>query len=68
MKANLHQVDRIIRIVIGIALILLPLFAVIGWWGYVVGAILLATGLINFAQSTAYLVSIPVNTKDNYAQ
>lgn len=48
MKANLHQVDRIIRIVIGITLILLPLFAVIGWWGYVVGAILLATGLINF--------------------
>ncbi|OAV30241.1 hypothetical protein AO368_0892 [Moraxella catarrhalis] len=48
MKANLHQVDRIIRIVIGIALILLPLFAVIGWWGYVVGTILLATGLINF--------------------
>ena len=30
MKANLHQVDRIIRIVIGIALIVLPLFAVIG--------------------------------------
>lgn len=48
MQANLHQVDRIIRIVIGITLILLPLFAVIGWWGYVVGAILLATGLINF--------------------
>ena len=48
MKANLHQVDRIIRIVIGIALIVLPLFAVIGWWGYVVGAILPATGLINF--------------------
>lgn len=48
MKANLHQVDRIIRIVIGITLIVLPLFAVIGWWGYVVGAILLATGLINF--------------------
>lgn len=48
MKANLHQIDRIIRIVIGITLIVLPLFAVIGWWGYVVGAILLATGLINF--------------------
>lgn len=48
MQANLHQVDRIIRIVIGIALIVLPLFAVIGWWGYAVGAILLATGLINF--------------------
>lgn len=30
MQANLHQVDRIIRIVIGIALIILPLFAVIG--------------------------------------
>ena len=48
MQTNLHQVDRIIRIVIGIALIVLPLFAVIGWWGYVVRAILLATGLINF--------------------
>lgn len=48
MQANLHQIDRIIHIVIGIALIVLPLFAVIGWWGYVVGAILLATGLINF--------------------
>lgn len=45
MKTNVGSLDRILRIVVGAALILLALTGVIGWWGYI-GVVLVATGVI----------------------
>lgn len=47
MKANTNQIDRAVRIVLGIVLIGLAITGVIGWWGYL-GVIALVTGLIKF--------------------
>lgn len=47
MKANLHSIDRTIRIILGIVLIGLAVTGVIGWWGYL-GVIALATGAMKF--------------------
>lgn len=47
MIANIGTVDRIIRIVIGLALIAASLFGVIGLWGWI-GVVPLATGVIRF--------------------
>ena len=47
MKANIGVIDKWLRIVVGVALIALALFGVIGWWGYI-GIIPLATAVINF--------------------
>ncbi|MDO4451142.1 MAG: DUF2892 domain-containing protein [Moraxella sp.] len=47
MKANLHSIDRTIRIILGIVLIGLAITGVIGWWGYL-GVIALATGAMKF--------------------
>lgn len=47
MKANLHNIDRAIRIILGIVLIGLAITGVIGWWGYL-GVIALATGAMKF--------------------
>lgn len=47
MKANLHSIDRTIRIILGIVLIGLAITGVIGWWGYL-GVVALATGAMKF--------------------
>lgn len=47
MKTNVGGIDRILRIVLGAVLILLAVFNVIGWWGWL-GVIPLATGLFRF--------------------
>lgn len=47
MKLNVGGLDRILRIVAGVALIGLTLAGTIGAWGWV-GIVPLATGLIGF--------------------
>jgi len=48
MKANVGGIDRILRIVAGLVLIALAAIGTVGLWGYIVGAIVLATGLFRF--------------------
>jgi Protein of unknown function (DUF2892) len=45
MKANVGSVDRGLRIVAGLALIVLSLMGTIGAWGWI-GVALLATGVV----------------------
>ena len=47
MNANVGGIDRLARIVIGLALIAATLSGLIGWWG-LVGIVPLATGFIRF--------------------
>lgn len=47
MKVNVGGIDRILRIVAGLALIALTLTGVIGAWGWL-GVVPLATGLLRF--------------------
>ena len=47
MTPNVGTIDKWLRIVVGVALIALAIFGVIGWWGYI-GIVPLATGLVNF--------------------
>lgn len=58
MKVNVGGIDRILRIVVGIALIGLTLAGTIGAWGWI-GVLPLATGL--FRVCPAYSL-IGVNT------
>ena len=52
MQQNVGSVDRVIRVVVGAALISATLFGVIGLWGWI-GVVPLATGLIRICP--AYL-------------
>lgn len=52
MSQNVGGIDRILRIVVGLALIGLALAGVIGLWGYI-GAVPLLTGIIGWCP--AYL-------------
>ena len=52
MKANVGNIDRVIRIVIGLGLIAATLSGAIGAWGWL-GLIPLATGVFRFCP--AYL-------------
>lgn len=47
MKHNIGNIDRGLRIVIGLALIALAVMNVIGWWGWI-GLVPLLTGLFRF--------------------
>jgi hypothetical protein len=47
MKANVGGVDRILRIIVGLALIAATLAGVLPVWGWI-GVIPLATGLVSF--------------------
>jgi hypothetical protein len=58
MKTNVGGIDRILRIVVGLALIALTLSGTIGVWGWI-GVVPLATGL--FRVCPAYSL-IGVNT------
>ena len=47
MKINVGQMDRILRITVGVVLVALALFGKIGWWGWL-GLVPLATGVFRF--------------------
>jgi hypothetical protein len=47
MKANVGNTDRIIRIIVGLALIALAVTGVIGWWG-LLGIVPLVAGVVRF--------------------
>jgi Inner membrane protein YgaP-like, transmembrane domain len=53
MKSNIGNVDRIIRILLGLGLILAALMGVIGAWGWI-GVVPLVTGF--FRVCPAYLL------------
>jgi hypothetical protein len=55
MKANVGGMDRILRIVAGLILIALAAIGTVGLWGYVVGGIVLATGVFRFCGAYALL-------------
>ena len=48
MTGNGGGIDRVLRIGAGLALIALAITNVVGLWGYVVGGIVLATGVFRF--------------------
>jgi hypothetical protein len=47
MKVNVGGIDRILRIVVGLVLILLAATGTVGWWGWI-GVVPLLTGLFKF--------------------
>jgi hypothetical protein len=47
MTRNVGGIDRILRIVAGLALIGLALMGTIGWWGFI-GIVPLATAAVSF--------------------
>ena len=47
MQCNVGKTDKILRIVAGLALLLLGASGVIGWWG-LIGLVPLATGLLGW--------------------
>lgn len=48
MTTNVGGIDRILRIAAGLVLIALAFTQVVGMWGYIVGGIVLATGVFRF--------------------
>ncbi|MGB7815306.1 MAG: DUF2892 domain-containing protein [Methylotenera sp.] len=62
MKVNVGGVDRVIRIVVGLALIAWVLFANGPVWAWI-GVVALATGLINFCPAYALLGMSTCKTK-----
>jgi len=48
MTSNVGGIDRVLRIVAGLLLIALAITNVVGMWGYIVGGIVLATGVFRF--------------------
>lgn len=63
MKTNVGGVDRILRIVLGVALIALTLTGTIGIWGWI-GVVPLLTAALGFCPLYTVLgfSSCPVNT------
>ena len=47
MKPNVGGIDKVLRIIIGAALMILAATGSIGWWGWL-GVIPLATGLMSY--------------------
>jgi len=54
MKANVGSIERILRVLVGLALIGLTLTGTIGLWGWL-GVVPLATGLIGWCPPYALL-------------
>ena len=54
MKCNVGGIDRILRIVVGLALIALALTGTVGVWGWI-GIVPLATGLFKFCPAYTLL-------------
>jgi hypothetical protein len=55
MNTNIGGIDRILRTVAGLILIALAAVGTVGLWGYVVGGIVLATGVFRFCGAYALL-------------
>lgn len=47
MKCNVGGIDRILRIVVGLVLVILAATGTVGWWGWL-GLIPIGTGLLRF--------------------
>lgn len=64
MTRNVGGIDRILRIIVGLALIALAVTGTVGWWGWI-GVIPLATGLIGTCPAYRLLgmSSCPVSGK-----
>lgn len=54
MDANVGNIDRALRIVVGVALIALAATGAVGVWGYI-GAVPLLTGLFKFCPANRLL-------------
>ncbi len=54
MAANVGGIDRVLRIVAGVALLALGLFGPLGWWG-LVGLVPLGTAAVGFCPLYALL-------------
>lgn len=54
MKSNVGGMDKIARIVIGVALVVLAAMGQIGVWGYI-GIVPILTGLFNFCPAYSLL-------------
>ena len=69
MKLNVGGIDRILRVVAGLALIGLTLAGMIGGWGWI-GVVPLATGLFSFCPLYTLLGmnTCPLKTKSYAAQ
>ena len=48
MKKNVGGLDRVLRIVAGLLLLALAAFGQVGTWGWIVGLIVLGTGVFSF--------------------
>jgi len=64
-QTNIGLIDKIARIVIGVLLIALALFGVIGWWGWL-GIVPLATAFVRFCPLYALfgISTCPLKSKD----
>ena len=54
MKVNVGGLDRILRIVVGLVLIVLAAMGNIGWWGYI-GIVPLLTALVGWCPAYTLL-------------
>jgi len=54
MTPNIGSTDKIARLAIGALLMLLALLGMIGWWGWI-GAVLVATALMNWCPGYSLL-------------
>ena len=63
MKANVGSIERILRVLVGLALIGLTLTGSIGLWGWV-GVVALATGLVGWCPPYAILGLSTCNTRN----
>jgi Protein of unknown function (DUF2892) len=54
MKCNSGIIDRAVRIIVGLILIVLAATEAIGWWGYI-GVVALITGAVGFCPAYAML-------------
>ena len=64
MTANVGGIDRVLRIVAGLALIALAATGIVGVWGYL-GVIVLATGVFRFcgAYTLLGINTCPINAE-----
>lgn len=64
MKINVGGIDRILRIVVGLALIALAATGTVGMWGYI-GVVPLLTGVFKFCPAYALfgMSSCPMEKK-----
>ena len=54
MSCNVGGIDRVLRIVVGLALLAAGLFGPLGWWG-LIGLVPLATGVFRFCPAYTVL-------------